>query len=249
VLPFGGPARDALDDLAQAMGGQWAYSGGEFHLRAGGYTASVLTLTDADLAVVQRDQDGSENQSPVNITTHRARDQMFNVVTATIWDAAQDYKQTTLTPLKGAALITRDGVELVQDVQMPAVGYAPQALHISGIMLRDARDPMAVALPFKLSAYRVELFDTISLTLDRYGWTAKTFIVLGREWSGDGSILLTLKETTAAIFTMDADFDPAGLCGKHRAAQAHGTSRRPPSHPLPAAPASCRTARWSARCW
>jgi hypothetical protein len=210
VLPFGGPARDALDDLAQAMGGQWAYSGGEFHLRAGGYTASVLTLTDADLAVVQRDQDGSENQSPVNITTHRARDQMFNVVTATIWDAAQDYKQTTLTPLKGAALITRDGVELVQDVQMPAVGYAPQALHISGIMLRDARDPMAVALPFKLSAYRVELFDTISLTLDRYGWTAKTFIVLGREWSGDGSILLTLKETTAAIFTMDADFDPQG---------------------------------------
>lgn len=210
VLPFGGPARDALDDLAQAMGGQWAYSGGEFHLRAGGYTASVLTLTDADLAVVQRDQDGSENQSPVNITTHRARDQMFNVVTATIWDAAQDYKQTTLTPLKGAALITRDGVELVQDVQMPAVGYAPQALHISGIMLRDARDPMAVALPFKLSAYRVELFDTISLTLDRYGWTAKTFMVLGREWSGDGSILLTLKETTAAIFTMDADFDPQG---------------------------------------
>jgi hypothetical protein len=34
--------------------------------------------------------------------------------------------------------------------------------------------------------------------------------VLGREWSGDGSILLTLKETTAAIFTMDADFDPQG---------------------------------------
>ncbi|MBK7509889.1 MAG: hypothetical protein IPI16_17925, partial [Comamonadaceae bacterium] len=27
---------------------------------------------------------------------------------------------------------------------------------------------------------------------------------------GDGSILLTLKETAAAIFTMDADFDPQG---------------------------------------
>jgi hypothetical protein len=210
VLPFGASARDALDDLAQAMAGQWAYAAGEFYLRAGGYTASVGTLTDTDLAVVTRGADGAENQSPVQITTHKARDQMFNVVTATIWDAAQDYKQSTLTPLKGAALITRDGAELVQDVQMPAVGYAPQALHISGIMLRDARDPMAVALPFKLSAYRVELFDTISLTLDRYGWTAKTFMVLGREWAGDGSILLTLKETTAAIFTMDADFDPQG---------------------------------------
>ena len=210
VLPFGASARDALDDLAQAMAGQWAYAAGEFYLRAGGYTASVGTLTDTDLAVVTRGADGAENQSPVQITTHKARDQMFNVVTATIWDAAQDYKQTTLTPLKGAALITRDGAELVQDVSMPAVGYAPQALHIAGIMLRDARDPLAVVLPFKLSAYRVELFDTISLTIARYGWTAKTFMVLGREWSGDGSILLTLKETTAAIFTMDADFDQQG---------------------------------------
>lgn len=210
VLPFGASARDALDDLAQAMAGQWAYAAGEFYLRAGGYTASVGTLTDTDLAVVTRGADGAENQSPVQITTHKARDQMFNVVTATIWDAAQDYKQTTLTPLKGAALITRDGAELVQDVSMPAVGYAPQALHIAGIMLRDARDPLTVALPFKLSAYRVELFDTISLTIARYGWTDKTFMVLGREWSGDGSILLTLKETTAAIFTMDADFDQQG---------------------------------------
>jgi hypothetical protein len=210
VLPFGASARDALDDLAQAMAGQWAYAAGEFYLRAGGYTASVGTLTDTDLAVVTRGADGAENQSPVQITTHKARDQMFNVVTATIWDAAQDYKQSTLTPLKGAALITRDGAELVQDVSMPAVSYAPQALHIAGIMLRDARDPLAVVLPFKLSAYRVELFDTISLTLARYGWTAKTFMVLGREWAGDGSILLTLKETTAAIFTMDADFDPQG---------------------------------------
>ena len=210
VLPFGASARDALDDLAQAMAGQWAYAAGEFYLRAGGYTASVGTLTDTDLAVVTRGADGAENQSPVQITTHKARDQMFNVVTATIWDAAQDYKQSTLTPLKGAALITRDGAELVQDVSMPAVSYAPQALHIAGIMLRDARDPLAVVLPFKLSAYRAELFDTISLTLARYGWSAKTFMVLGREWSGDGSILLTLKETTAAIFTMDADFDPQG---------------------------------------
>ena len=55
-------------------------------------------------------------------------------------------------------------------------------------MLRDARDPMAVARPFKLSAYRVELFDTISLTLDRYGWSAKTFMVVGRSWAGEGTI-------------------------------------------------------------
>ncbi len=210
VIPFGTTARDALDDVVQAMAGQWAYAAGEFYLRAGGYTASVQTLTDADLAVVQRGPDGAVNQAPVNITTHRARDQQFNVVAATIWDAAQDYKQSALTPLKASALITRDGAELVQDVQLPAVGYAPQALHIAGIMLRDARDPLTVSLPFKLSAYRIELFDTISLTLSRYGWSAKTFIVLGRSWGHDGAITLTLKENTASTYTMDASFSAQG---------------------------------------
>ncbi len=210
VIPFGATARDALDDLVQAMAGQWAYAAGEFYLRAGSYSASVQTLTDADLAVVQRGADGAVNQSPVQIITHKARDQMFNIVTATIWDKDQDYKQSTLTPLKGSALITRDGAELVQDVSMPAVFYAPQAQHIGGIMLRDARDPLSVTLPFKLSAYRIELFDTVSLTLTRYGWSAKTFMVLGREWTHDGAIKLTLKENVASTYTMDADFSAQG---------------------------------------
>lgn len=210
VVPFGAPARDVLDDLAQAMAGSWAYAAGQFYLKAGTYTASVLTLTDADLAVVSRRPDGSVEQRAIQITTHKARDQMFNVVTPTIWDGAQDYKQTTLTPLKSSTLITRDGAELVQEVSMPAVTYAPQALHIAGIMLRDARDPLTVVLPFKLTVYRVELFDTIALTISRYGWSGKLFTVLGRDWGHDGSIRLTLKETASSIFTMDADFSAQG---------------------------------------
>lgn len=210
VLPFGAEAKAALDDLTQAMAGEWCYSAGEVHIIAGAYTASVLTLTDADLAVSQRGQDGAASQSPIGIVTHRSRDQQFNVVTPTIWDASQGYKQTALSPLKGTALIARDGAELVQDVNMPAVGYAPQALHIAGIMLRDARDPLTVSLPFKLTAYPVEVFDTISLTIARYGWSAKTFRVRSRDNGHNGTILLTLKEVSASIYTRDADFIAQG---------------------------------------
>jgi hypothetical protein len=209
VVPFGSPARDVLDDLAQAMAGMWAYAAGQLYLKAGAWTASVKTLTDADLAVVQRGPDGAASQSGITITTHRARDQLFNTVTATIWDTAQDYKQTALTPLTSSALVTRDGATLAQAVTMPAVGYAPQALHVAGIMLRDARDPLTVVLPFKLTAYPVELFDTVSLTLSRFGWTAKTFVVLAREFDGT-HVKLTLKETAASIYTLDASFSAQG---------------------------------------
>lgn len=210
AVPFGTAARDVLDDLAQAMGGQWAYAAGEFHLRAGVYTAPVLALTEADLAVARRDAGGATSRQAIGISPHTARADKFNCVAPRIWDAAQDYQQVVLEPVKGSALITRDGVELVQEVDMPAVTYAQQAQHVAGIAMRDARDPLTVTLPFKLTAYRVTLFDTVTLTLARYGWAAKEFVVLGRQWTLDGGLLLTLKETAAAIYQPDAEFVAGG---------------------------------------
>ena len=209
VAPFGTPARDLLDDLSQAMGGSWAFSGGELHMKSGTYTAPAMTLTEEDLAVVIRNG-ASESQKPISISVHRERAQKFNTVKVSIWDSARDYKRVDLTPQVGAALVARDGVELVQEVTYPAIGYAPQALHVAGIMMRDSRDALVVELPVKLRAYPLKLFETVNLTLPRYGWSAKTFMLLGRSWNSDGSLQLTLKETSAAITQMDAEFLPQG---------------------------------------
>lgn len=209
VVPFGGTARDAIDDLVQAMAGQWAHAAGEFSIKAGVYTAPVLSLGEADLAVVRSDG-GAPSQQPISISVHRARNEKFNVVAPKIWDAGQGYKQVSVTPLKASALIARDGAELVQDIDMPGVFFAPQSLHVGGVAMRDARDPLVVTVPFKLSAYRVELFDNIQLTLARFGWASKVFSVQGRKWSLEGSIELTLKETAVEIYQPDAEFEVQG---------------------------------------
>jgi hypothetical protein len=49
-------------------------------------------------------------------------------------------------------------------------------------MMRDARDPLTIQVPLKMSAYAVELFDTVQLAFSRYGWdvTPKTFLVSAR---------------------------------------------------------------------
>jgi hypothetical protein len=95
-------------------------------------------------------------------------------------------------------------------VTMPAVGHAGQALHIAGVLMRDARDPLTVTLSFKLKAYPLELFDTIALTIAHYGWSGKLFMVVGRDWTADGNLSLTLKETAEAIYTPDAAFSAQG---------------------------------------
>lgn len=212
VFPFGASAASVLDDLTQSMAGMWAFAGGELFIRAGTYTAPVATFGDSDLAVIQREGE-AEQQNKIVIAPHRERVNKFNVVSARIWDASQQYKQVGLTPLKGTALIARDGEELAQEVDVPAVSYAPQALHIAGVMMRDARDPLTIEVPLKMTAYAVELLDTIALSFSRYGWNAspKAFIVLGRVWDRSrGVIRLTCKETNAAIFTRDAAFLPGG---------------------------------------
>jgi hypothetical protein len=205
VAPFGTPARELLDDLAQAMGGSWAFAGGELYLKPGVWSASVLSLTEADLAVISRDG-ATEQMHPIELVVHRERTSLFNTVNLQIYDGQQDHKQVALAPVTDSALVTRDGATLVQDVTLSAVGFAPQAQHVAAIMMRDARDPLTVTLPFKLKAYPVELFDTIDLTISRYGWSAKTFQVVGRNWSADGLLMLTLKETAASIFTLGASF-------------------------------------------
>jgi hypothetical protein len=206
VAQYGTPAKSLLDDLAQAMAGLWGIFGGELHIRAGVYTAPVMTLTDADLAVVQRKGD-QEEQDQITISPHRERNDKFNVVNPRIWDRGQSFKDVALTPVRSAALITADLQELAIDVPMPAIFFAPQAQHVAGVMMRDARDPLVFDAPFKMTAYPLEPFDTVAVTLDRYGWVAKTFMILERVWDRQrGVVRLAMKETSAAIYTPDAVF-------------------------------------------
>lgn len=212
VMPYGSPAKDALDSLASAMAGSWAYHRGQIFVRAGAYTAPVMTLTEADLAVEVRQSGGEQvEQQAISVTVHRARVDKFNVVNMRIWDAGQDYKEAALTPLKATALIARDGAELPREMELSCVTYAPQALHVAGVLMRDARDPLTVTATFKLKAYPLEiLVDTVALTIPRYGWDEKEFLVVGRSWTLTGMVQLALKETAPEHYTPDAEFSAQG---------------------------------------
>ncbi len=210
VFPYGTAARDVLDDLAQAMGGEWAYAAGEFFLRAGVYRLPVMHLTQDDLAISVVGSNGSKTFNTSTVSPHRPRNDKVNSISPRIWDAAANYVQTPITPLKPAELVAADEGELPLPIDMAAVFYAPQAFHIAGIMLRDGRDPLTVTLPFKLRAYPLQLFDGVRLTIPRYGLSAKEFRVMSRRLIPGWFVELTLKETAPAIFQYGAGFIPGG---------------------------------------
>jgi hypothetical protein len=211
VVPFGTTAADVFDDLVEAMAGHWAYAAGSLYLRAGVYTAPTKTFTEADLATTLTSSEGSSNQQAVSITTHKARIDKVNTVSPRFWDAAQDYKSVPGEPIAPPALVARDGSVLASEIQLSAVFSGPQAAHICSVAIRDARDALSAVVSLKLSGYAVEMFDTVALTIPRYGWVNKPFLVLAKTWSPSALVTLSLKETSPLIYQPDATFAVGGF--------------------------------------
>ena len=57
-----------------------------------------------------------------------------------------------------------------------------------------------------MKAYPVEVFDVVAVTLPFYGWAAKLFEVVSWNYSPTGGVVLTMKETAAAIWTPSTTF-------------------------------------------
>lgn len=210
VVDFGASANNVLDDLAQAMGGMWADVGGEFFVRPGIYSVPVKSLSESDLVKYKESQDGSEQSVGHEISVHTPRASKLNQIKPIIWDESNDYKQTTITPLKAATLVDTDGALINQDITFAAVGYKYQALHLAGIILRDLRDSLTFSATFKFNAYPIEMFDVVSITLSEYGWVQKEFIVLGRSVTLPDGVTLRLKEINQAIFQPSSNFVAGG---------------------------------------
>jgi hypothetical protein len=200
VIPFGTEVSDALDDLTQAMCGMWAYAGGQFYLKAGVYTAPELALESKHILSSVNSTAGGSQTFPVAISVHKPTVDKINVIIPKIWDENQDYKEVALPAVKNTGAIASDGKEIPQEITLAAVGNASRANIVSQFIMKDARDPMVVTATFKMAAYPVEMLDNITLTMPEFGFAAKPFMVLGKSYSIEGGVKLTLKETNPAIY-------------------------------------------------
>lgn len=184
-----------MDELAEAMAGRWAHTGGRIRVKAGVYTAPVMTITDDML---------SSNRLAIN--PGPGQEGLVNVLRPTIADAGQNRVVTPITPVRAASYIAVDGRELPQEVTLAAVDFAPQAQHICAIQLREMRQGMTTQWPVNMRGFPLEIFDVVSVVSSRFGFTPKTFEVLGTGFSLQGGVDLSLKETGASIYVPDDEF-------------------------------------------
>jgi hypothetical protein len=194
-------AKDALDDLAKAMCGDWTFNGGTFRVRAGAYVTPLQTLDESWLA----------GGSPITVQTATARPDLVNNISGRFLDEQHDYVEVQYPRVVSSTYQAIDGADLPMDMPLNAVTFSGQAQQVVAARMRYVRAGLRFSVLCNMAAYAVEVFDTLYVTLPRFGWVAKVFEVLDISYTVDGGSLLTLKATDPSIWALGTSFSAPAM--------------------------------------
>ena len=191
--------QDCLQQMVTACGGSLWWGGGSWKLKPGYYTAPVKTLTLDDIV------------SEINLQTRIAMRDNFNIVRGTFNDAGQRWIAAEYPEFYSAAFVSEDdGVESPIDLELPLTTSSATAQRLAKQLLFRNREQLTFTADFGMAALELQVGDIIALTIDRYGWSAKEFEVVGWTFgangeAGDLRVTMTLRETSSAAFSWSAE--------------------------------------------
>lgn len=192
VIDIGTNPRDNLADFEAAMGGWRAYVGGQFELTAGAHEVPTFTLTEDML-------DG-----PVKVRNQVPKRERYNEVKAVYYSREHRYQFTDAPVRTKASYVTADGGESTNSLELALVSSGTQAQRLQSIALERGRFVRSVDLICNLRAFPAVAGRIVRLTLARYGWTQKLFLVAQSQpvFQTDGrcQMLLSLQEVGSTVY-------------------------------------------------
>ena len=192
------PPDDVIVDLVASMAGIIYYSQGQWGVKAGEFTSSVLTLDEDDL------------RSNLQVNTRHSRRDNFNTVSGMFSGPDTEYQPTDFPQITSSTFVTVDGGEtVVQDIPLPFTSTASRAQRIAKIALYRNREQLTISGTFGLRALQLQIGDVVSITNTRLGFSSKTFEVV--DWKfGFGTdqtleVSMVLREISSAVFDWNAE--------------------------------------------
>jgi hypothetical protein len=194
---------DVVKYLAGAMAGAACWLGGGWRIYAGVYRTPSITLTESDLA------------GPIQYQSRASARDVVNTIRGTYISPSNDWQASDFPAVTNSTYLTEDGgVVAAQQIQLPFTSSSATAQRLGTILLNDMRRQGVLDLPCKLTAYNAWPMDVIQVTNAHFGWTAKTFQVLGVSLAVDdtGTLIYNLhcKETDSAIWSWTSSQELAG---------------------------------------
>lgn len=197
VIDTANTPQEILQELLTSCGGRLVNSGGKWRLYVAAYDAPTLTFDEGDLA------------GPIKVRTRISQRENFSAIKGVYISPENAWQPSDYPVIKSEAARTALGLveHKYRDHNLPFTVSPSMAQRLAKIELLKARQPITVEAVFNLSAFQFQAGDTINLTNERFGWTAKTFEVI--EWTlaveGDQDaprlvIKTLLRETVSTIY-------------------------------------------------
>lgn len=181
-----------LPRLLTSMAGNCVFSDGKWNVFAGAYRTPTITLDEDDL------------RAAISVQTKSSRRDSFNTVKGIFVSPQDNYQPTDYPEITNATYVAQDNGETVKtELDLPFTDDVVAAQRIAKIHLERSRQQLTIVFPAKLTAFKLQVGDTVMITNERFGFSAKPFEVVEWAMAISGETLgvdLALRETAAEVY-------------------------------------------------
>lgn len=191
----------SIDAILSSMGGSMSWSEGAWRIVAGTWSAPTVTLTNDDVI------------DYVSSTPTTPRSDLYNAVRGTFVSQSDGYIAVDYPPTASTTYATSDGATLWTNLNLPMTRSVSTAQRLARLHLERGRRQTTAKLRCNLrQAFALQVLDRVNVTLPRFGWSSRSFMVVGWEWTAPAVIELTLRADDSAAYswdyTLSASFPP-----------------------------------------
>ena len=169
VIDTGGKKNEVITNILTSMMGDLIRTNGKWYVNAGEYRAPTITLDEDDC------------RGAIEVITKTSRRDRFNAVRGTYLSPSNNYKLADYPEVASTQFALEDGEVIPTQLDLPFTTTSAEAQRLGKIHLLSSRQEIVVRYPAKLTAFRVQAGDTISITNEDFGWSSKAFRV--QSWS------------------------------------------------------------------
>jgi len=189
------PPMQVLDDMLTSCTGVLSYSNGKFIIRGGQYVSPSVTLTDDDFI------------SQIAIESKKSRRDLFNTVKGIFTSSETSWQPSDYPMVTSSTFTDADGETIFADIDLPFTTSSATAQRIAKIALFKNRQQMVLSAQVKLTGFKLQVGDTVSITNSRLGFSSKVFEVAEWSFSNDDklAINLLLNETSSSVYDWNAE--------------------------------------------
>ena len=189
VVDLAAKPQDILESMLTSCAGRMVFTGGKWRLKVGvWHTGTFVSFSETQL------------RAPVTVQPARSRRELINTVRGAFVSPAHKWQSVDYPTVTNATYKTSDGTELTLTLDLPFTNSDSMAQRIARIALEQSRQQISVQYPSNLSGLRVAAGDTIRLSLERFGISNETFMVVGWKMSEDMGVDLALAQDSSGIY-------------------------------------------------